>query len=170
MGILIPENFSMARLCNAERLVVEALCEQLSDSWMVMPDVAISADRDYQMDVVIAHERDGIAVIEVKGHRVAVKAGQWCCDGLPLVPQPVSQAKTHAYALRERLRRSWPPLSHVDVSYMVAMGCAICCRLCAPMPNSRGTQSCMPGALDGNLMPFALPKSGCWKGLTPTAA
>ena len=67
MGILVPAEFPMSSLKNdAERNVVQALCDRLTDSWLVLPTVALSGDdRDREIDVVIAHDRDGIAVIEV---------------------------------------------------------------------------------------------------------
>ncbi len=70
MGILVPPNFPMSSLANeAERRVVELLCDRLTDTWMVIPDVGLLSQRDHQIDIVIAHPRDGVAVVEVKGHR-----------------------------------------------------------------------------------------------------
>ncbi len=45
MGLLIPEDFPLDQLANdAERSVVAALCDQLLDSWYVIP-VGGHADR-----------------------------------------------------------------------------------------------------------------------------
>ncbi len=104
-----------------ERLVVSALCDQLNDSWYVIPAVELSGtDRDYEIDVVIAHPRDGIAVIEVKGHQPEIKSGQWYAHGSVMNPQPLSQAKGNSYELRRRLRPLHPSLSRLEVEYAVA--------------------------------------------------
>ena len=121
MGLLVPENFPMRSLANSEeRLVVEALRDRLTDGWLVIPNVGLTGQRDRQMDIVIAHERDGIAVIEVKGHRPNIRGGIWCSNGRPMEPQPLVQAKDNAYELRSRLRSSAEALNHVRVEYGVA--------------------------------------------------
>ena len=74
MGILVPGDFPMASLANdEERFVVRALCDGLTDGWVVVPDVGLRGRRDRQLDIVIAHTSDGIAVIEVKGHVPAIR-------------------------------------------------------------------------------------------------
>jgi len=121
MGLLVPENFPMSLLANdEERVVVQALCDRLTDGWLVIPDVGLTGQRDWQMDIVLAHEREGIAVIEVKGHRVSVIGGLWCSHGRPMATQPLAQAKGNAYALRDRLRSCSRELAHVQVEYAVA--------------------------------------------------
>ena len=72
MGQLIPEDFPIESLANdEERLVVRALVEQLSDDWHIIPGVdVVDRYRDREIDIVIANAREGVAVIEVKGHRV----------------------------------------------------------------------------------------------------
>jgi hypothetical protein len=115
MGLLIPQDFPMSSLRNdAERDVVTALCDGLSDGWYVLPDVGLSGHRDFQMDIVIAHEKDGIAVIEVKGHSgVSIRNGRWVHAGSELNPQPFSQASTNSYALRDRIRAESPDLGRI---------------------------------------------------------
>ena len=50
MGILVPPNFPMSLLANeAERRVVELLCDRLTDTWMVIPDVGLLSQRDHQI-------------------------------------------------------------------------------------------------------------------------
>ena len=121
MGLLVPDDFPMSLLANdAERLVVESLRDRLSDGWLVIPNVGLTGQRDRQMDIVIAHEREGIAVIEVKGHRAKIRGGLWCSDGRPLEPQPLSQARDNAYELRNRLRSCSSALTHIQVEYAVA--------------------------------------------------
>ena len=122
MGLLIPQDFPMSSLRNdAERDVVNALCDGLSDGWYVLPDVGLSGHRDYQMDIVIAHEKDGIAVIEVKGHSgVSIRNGRWVHAGSELNPQPFSQASTNSYALRDRIRAESPEFGRIEIKSAVA--------------------------------------------------
>lgn len=122
MGILVPAEFPMSSLKNdAERNVVQALCDRLTDSWLVLPTVALSGDdRDREIDVVIAHERDGIAVIEVKGHRPHIREGIWYSGSEQMNPQPLSQAQGNAYALRDRVRQLHPTLSKIEIECAVA--------------------------------------------------
>lgn len=122
MGRLVPEGFALSSLKNdSERIVVRALCDQLSDGWVVLPSVGFSSEqRDYELDVVIAHERDGIAVIEVKGHRPEIKGGIWYSGRDPMKPQPFAQARDNAYELRRQLRRRHPSLANLDLEYAVA--------------------------------------------------
>jgi hypothetical protein len=122
MGTLWPDDFSLESLKTpTERHVVTALCEQLNDGWVVIPNVELSGtDRDYEIDIVIAHQTDGIAVIEVKGHQPVIKNGQWYAHGSVMHPQPLSQAKTNSYELRDRARRLHPSLSQLRVEYAVA--------------------------------------------------
>ncbi|CAN0270951.1 unnamed protein product, partial [Phaeothamnion confervicola] len=88
MGTMVPAGFPMSLLKNdAERLVVNELCRQLSDEWLILPDVGITGPRDRQIDLVIAHPDEGIAIVEVKGHRAKVVEGMWCANGKPLEPQ-----------------------------------------------------------------------------------
>ena len=122
MGVLVPEDFALSSLANdAERRVVEALRDGLTDGWLILPDVGLRGHRDYQLDLVLVHEEWGILDIEVKGHRVQVKVGVWCHAGSRLEPQPMDQARTNAYALRDRLRLASDELSRIDVEYAVAL-------------------------------------------------
>jgi hypothetical protein len=122
VGILVPADFPMDLLANdAERVVVRTLCDRLTDGWVVIPDIGLhSLQRDRQMDIVIAHARDGIAVIEVKGHVPMVRSGVFYANGVPMKPQPLAQAKDNAYELRARLRRLLPHLPYLGVEYGVA--------------------------------------------------
>ena len=122
MGTLVPAEFPMSSLKNeAERVVVQTLVDRLTDGWLVLPSVGLSdVDRDREMDVVVAHPRDGLAVIEVKAHRPRIRDGVWHSDGSPMTPQPHEQARDNAYALRRRIRRFHPSLERVRVEYAVA--------------------------------------------------
>ncbi len=122
MGVLVPLDFPMEQLANdAERLVVRSLVDQLTDGWYVIPDVGMVGERDRQTDIVIAHARDGVAVVEVKGHRVRIDQGVWKSDGVAMNPQPLAQAKDNAYHLRDRLRAAHHSLGHVRVEWAVAL-------------------------------------------------
>ena len=121
MGLLVPAEFPLGLLKNdAERLVVEALCSQLTDGWLIIPAVALTGQRDREIDVVIVHEREGIAVIEVKGHRPRIRDGIWYADGVAMQPQPLDQARDNAYDLRTRIRSRHPSLQRIGMEYAVA--------------------------------------------------
>jgi hypothetical protein len=121
MGILVPSNFPMGLLANeAERRVVQQLCDRLSDGWVVIPDVGLQSQRDHQIDIVIAHPRGGVAVVEVKGHRPSIRGGMFEANGRVMKPQPLTQAKQNAYELRDRLREVLPNRRHLRVEYAVA--------------------------------------------------
>ncbi len=121
MGTLVPEDFPLASLRNdAERRVVEAFRDGLGDRWLILPDVGIAEHRDRQCDVVLVNEDVGILDVEVKGHKVAVREGEWVSNGKPLKPQPFAQARENAYALRRVLRPAAPGLEHLGVEYAVA--------------------------------------------------
>lgn len=122
MGVLVPEDFPLAGLANdTERRVVEAFRDGLSDSWLVLPDVGLwSRDRDFQLDVVLVHQTFGILDIEVKGHRVQIVGGRWRSGDEELKPQPFTQAKNNAYALRNRIRADVAGLENVQVNFGVA--------------------------------------------------
>ena len=122
MGTLVPAEFPFSSLKNdAERVVVQTLVDRLTDGWLVLPSVGLAdADRDREMDVVVAHPHDGIAVIEVKGHQPTIRDGLWHAHGRPMDPQPHEQARGNAYALRERIRTFHPTLAKVRVEFAVA--------------------------------------------------
>ena len=121
VGLLVPDDLSLRALANdEEREVVEALRDRLSDDWVVMPDVGLVRDhRDHQLDVVLAHPHEGVAVIEVKGHRVQLRYGQFVPDRGHLPVQPHVQARGNAYALRALLRATVPALEELQVEYAV---------------------------------------------------
>ena len=122
MGRLVPDDFPLNTLANpAERRVVEALRDGLTDGWLILPDVALQGQRDHQLDIVLVHRSFGVVDLEVKGHRMTVREGMWCSDGGVLSPQPMAQARGNAYALRDRLRAQGGDLSHLDVEYGVVL-------------------------------------------------
>lgn len=138
MGVLVPEDYPLASLVNdAERRVVEACRDGLSDGWLVLPHVGIhTRQRDHELDVVLVHQSFGAADIEVKGHRVAIRDGMWCDDTRRLTPQPFDQARKSSYALRDVLREADPCLERLHVEYAVAF------------PNTLGIDGALPPDVD----------------------
>ena len=134
VGLLVPDDFSLRRWPMTRSARSSRRCATgLSDDWVVMPDVGLVRDhRDHQLDVVLAHPREGVAVIEVKGHRVQLRHGQFVPDRGHLPVQPHVQARGNAYALRDaaarrRCRRS--------------RSCRSSTPSCSPTPSS-GVASC----------------------------
>jgi hypothetical protein len=145
MGTLLPEDFPLGSLINdAERDVVTSLRDGLSDDWLVMPHVGLLGDRDREIDVVIAHPRNGVFIVEVKGHRVQLRSGIWYDQRGALDPQPTDQAKGNAFALRDRLRELGPSLDRLRVDYALAF------------PNTRDVSGSLPTDLDRSHVMFAV--------------
>jgi len=122
MGLLVPADFDLRTIENSdEREVVRRLVEGLTDGWLIFPNVTFQADRPHEIDVVLLHEAQGVVHLEVKGHRVYVQAGEWYGKQGKMKPQPFSQAKTNAYALRDELKERWPGVfEHFPVRFGVA--------------------------------------------------
>lgn len=151
MGILVPADFPMTELANEEeRRVVEILCNRLTDGWVVIPDVGFHGQRDHQLDIVIAHARDGVAVIEVKGHVPTIEGGVFHAHGRPMSPQPLTQAKQNSYRLRDELLDLLPELKSLRVEYGVAFPNAAAIRGDLP-PDIDPTQVLTAPALEDTL-------------------
>jgi len=121
VGQLVPEDFPLQTLKNdEERAVVEALRDGLSDSWYVLPSVGLLGHRDFEIDVVLVHPRNGVYIVEVKGHQLRIANGVWRDNHAPLSPQPVDQARNNAFTLRNYLRTLGPDLANLDVDYTIA--------------------------------------------------
>ena len=137
MGILVPDDFPLSQLKNdEERRVVEAFRDGLSDGWVILPDVGIHNWRDFQMDIVLVHQDEGVVVIEVKGHVPTIRGGVWFNRGLPMEPQPFAQARDNSYALRDRLRALGNGLEWLEVDYGVVF------------PNAQHVVGALPSDLD----------------------
>jgi hypothetical protein len=136
MGVVLPDNFDLRKLRNdAEREVVTAFRDRLSDGWYVIPSLGIHATYDYELDVVLIHKDYGIIDIEVKGHRVHLDGGVWKDHQGALDPQPMDQARNNAYKLRRLLRDRFPgELDFLAVHYGVAL------------PNTRAIVGSLPPA------------------------
>ena len=122
MGLLVPADFDLRTIENGdEREVVRRLVDGLTDGWLIFPNVTFHSDRPHEIDAVLLHEEQGVVHLEVKGHRVYVQAGEWYGRQGKMKPQPFSQAKTNAYALRNELKDRWPGVfDHFPVRFGVA--------------------------------------------------
>jgi len=122
MGLLVPADFDLSTIKNGdEREVVSRLVDGLTDGWLIFPNVTFRTHRAHEIDVVLVHEEQGVVHLEVKGHRVYVQAGDWYGRQGKMKPQPFSQAKTNAYALRDELKDRWPGVfDHFPVRFGVA--------------------------------------------------
>ena len=122
MGLLVPADFDLRTIENGdEREVVSRLVDGLTDGWLIFPNVTFRTHRAHEIDVVLVHEEQGVVHLEVKGHRVYVQAGEWFGIQGKMKPQPFSQAKTNAFALRDELKDRWPGVfDHFPVRYAVA--------------------------------------------------
>jgi len=120
MGVLIPEDFPLELAKDAtERLVLQTLRDRLTDGWLIIPNVGLVGRRDREMDIVLVHEREGIALIEVKGHRPSLRKGVWHDAHGQMNPQPDNQARDNAYELRDKLRKEVAGAEHISVEYGV---------------------------------------------------
>jgi len=121
MGMLIPDDFDLRDLKNdEERAVVQAMVDDLTDGWLIIPSLTIRTHRDHELDVVLVHPDYGVFDIEVKGHRVWLEGGVWRDARGRLEMQPTEQAKKNSYELRSFLRNMFPAdLAHLDVYYGV---------------------------------------------------
>lgn len=148
MGTLVPEDFPLGDLNNdEERRVVEAFRDQLSDNWLILPDVSMRDTRHRQADIVLVHAEMGVAVVEVKGHVPKIVRGAWMAHGSRMDPQPDVQARDNAFALRSRLRGKHPSLSRLEVEYGIAF--PNCKAVTGSLPSDVHTsQVLLSGALD----------------------
>jgi hypothetical protein len=121
MGILVPEDFDLRRLKNeAERAVVIACRETLTDGWFVIPSLPIRDGADFELDVVLLHRDYGVFDLEVKSQEVRIEEGMWRNREGLLHPQPFDQARTNSYKLRDLLRIRDPRrFGHLRVHYAV---------------------------------------------------
>ena len=121
MGLLVPDDFDLRSLKNeAERAVVIACRETLTDGWFVIPSLRIRTGADHELDVVLLHRDYGVFDLEVKGHDVWIEDGMWRDRHGLLHPQPFDQARENSYRLRDLLRiRDSRRFGHLRVHYAV---------------------------------------------------
>ena len=98
----------------AERKVVEALRDQLSDEWSVFHSASViyrdhaQGARDDEGDFVLSHPGEAIICLEVKGGGLECQHGAFyrqLAGGAPRerVPDPFAQALNHRYALKRKI-------------------------------------------------------------------
>ena len=120
MGILVPEDFDLGSLRTTERTVVTALLDGTTDGWHILPDVSFVTDGTHQIDIVIAHAREGIGIVEVKGYCPRIESGSWFNDlGAPIDP-PTAQLTRNQFGLRDLLRQVSTELTHLQVTAALA--------------------------------------------------
>lgn len=142
MAVMVPSKIPQAVLADPKRAaevqVYRTLETRLPNEYVVIYSVAYQLrerseqPRDGEADFVIAHERDGLLVIEVKGGQVRLDGPeqQWYSRDRYGVSHPIKdpfvQARNSHYGLRRKLRES-PQTS----GFNYPSGYAVC------FPNSR---------------------------------
>lgn len=96
----------------AERVVWEVLSAQLPSDAALFHSVSFTDENgESEADLIVAWPNAGLAVIEVKGGHVTVRAGQWLQSGATGIHriEPVSQVQRTKHALFDFLRghTSW---------------------------------------------------------------
>jgi hypothetical protein len=123
MGRIIPADFPMEQLANsAERTVVSSFITGLYSNWLIIPSVGVrDGDGQHETDIVLIHPDMGVMLVEVKGHRVAIREGIWYGqEGTPLNPQPIKQALDNAKSLERLIRRNVEGLERLEVVFGLA--------------------------------------------------
>ncbi len=95
----------------AERATLRAVREQLSDGWRVIPNVEFDLtpnwrdpNREYELDIVVAHPRVGFAIIETKGHSdLVIRGGEFFSRRGVLDKQPGTQLRRNTHGLQALL-------------------------------------------------------------------
>ncbi len=119
MGVFIPVDYDISRIHNkTEERVAEALRDQLSDSWHIIPNLDIEKkNRPYEIDILLLHKEYGMVSLEVKGGPVEVRSGQWYRRGELFEVDPPKQSRNSTYALRNDLRESDKSLEHLHIAH-----------------------------------------------------
>lgn len=123
MGRIIPADFPMEQLANnAERTVVSSFISGLYSNWLIIPGVGMRDEQgQHETDIVLIHPDMGVVLVEVKGHRVAIREGIWYGqEGTPLNPQPIKQALDNAKTLERLIRKNVEGLERLEVVFGLA--------------------------------------------------
>lgn len=123
MAQLIPADFDLARLeQHSERRVCQSFLDGLDDTWFVVPQVPLTANgKDSEIDLVLASASHGVVLVEVKGGRISVEAGQWVQNDRPLAKSPTEQVTTAKHNLVRRMRQIGVELGGLFMCHVVAM-------------------------------------------------
>ena len=121
MGYVHPDRSIIKDLNDGEQKVVRVLADGLSDSWFIFTRQDLwSAERTYEIDVLLMHEKYGFLALEVKGGPVRIANGEWYRGDERFRVSPVRQVHDAAFELRDQIRETSLLLKHVHVPYAVA--------------------------------------------------
>ena len=121
MALLLPADFELSSLQPSEQRVVRAFVDGLDDSWVVVPSVPVTVDRnDHEIDVVLASPTRGVVLVEVKGGLVSMRGGEWFQYNRQL-KSPVEQVKAAKHALVARLKSIHIELRDLFMVHAVAL-------------------------------------------------
>lgn len=128
MAKMYPSTITPTTKSDAERQLFTEFSEQLSDEYHVFHSVrwqlpGSMGREDGETDFIIAHPRDGILIVEVKGGSISYDgtSGIWMSGDNP-VTDPLEQALRSKYSLLDLkksdhwLRREW-----INIGYAVAL-------------------------------------------------
>jgi len=121
MGYVHPDRSIIKDLNDGEQKVVRVLADGLSDSWFIFTRQDLwSAERTYEIDVLLMHEKYGFLALEVKGGPVRIANGEWYRGHERFRVSPVRQVHDAAFELRDQIRETSLLLKHVHIPYAVA--------------------------------------------------
>ena len=116
MAVMIPCECDLTQRPMSERIVFEAVRDNLSDEWRVFHSFDyVTRDLnkkrwDGEIDFLLYHPERGLLVLEVKGGAISYRDGNWYQEDRLI--RPVAQAKHNKYAvmrmLQDGLKRDIP--------------------------------------------------------------
>ncbi len=133
MARMYPEHIAEATASFAERVLYDALREQLPAEFVVMHSVRwVLRDRmrqsDGEADFLILHPRLGMLVVEVKGGDISCVGGEWYSRSrggeVHPIKNPFAQASSNKYKLLDKLAES-PTTSRFSSVYSRHIGHAV---------------------------------------------
>lgn len=108
MPVAIPEEPQFEGSRHGERVVWEALSASLPDDAVLLHSVwLLDGAYEREADLIVAWPGVGLAVVEVKGVRVARHDGQWCSErgnSHRRIRSPATQAQDARHALDRYLK------------------------------------------------------------------
>ncbi len=124
MALLIPEAPHFPHDGGAERVVWEALRDQLPDDAVLFAGVAMQdGAHECEIDLLVAWPGFGLAAIEVKGGFVQRANGQWLQGSGAKRHEidPVRQVRTARHLLQRLLEREGLDAAHSRIAHLVAL-------------------------------------------------
>lgn len=105
MAQLLPADFDLTQLEYSEQRTCQSFLDGLDDSWFVVPKVPVlDAGKDAEIDIVLASAAHGVLLVEVKGGKVALVAGQWMQNERPMKKAPTEQVTSAKHHLVRRMK------------------------------------------------------------------